>query len=180
MFGDLRYKQSYELQPPLPNEPSSSPIEDSWIYTFCIKCRGKDNSPSWEPPMWQKFCPFPLCPTFRQFARLWCIIIIGKHNTETKELQSTIADFVYFVFLNVVGVIAWFILYSIVGDSAYPGGAVFDLIALIVAAHIGGFLVSLTSLPRLIGMLATGILVQVYYELRFKLIQIKIHRFKFN
>lgn len=62
----------------------------------------------------------------------------------------------------VLGVIAWFILYSIVGKKAYPGGEVFDLIALIVAAHIGGFLVSLTSLPRLIGMLATGIFVQVH------------------
>lgn len=41
---------------------------------------------------------------------------------------------------NFPGVIAWFILFSIVGDSAYPGGPVFDLIALIVAAHIGGFL----------------------------------------
>lgn len=70
---------------------------------------------------------------------------------------------IHLVFLNVSGVIAWFILYSIVGSSAYPGGPVFDLIALIVAAHIGGFLISLTSLPRLIGMLATGILVQVYF-----------------
>lgn len=75
MLNDFRYKQPYEM--PIPNEPPSTPIEDSWIYTFCIKCRGKDATPSWEPPMWQKFCPFPLCPTFRQFSRLWCIIIIG-------------------------------------------------------------------------------------------------------
>lgn len=56
---------------------SGARIEQSWIYTFCIKCRGEDNTPSWEPNFWQKCCPFPLCPTFRQFARLWSIIIIG-------------------------------------------------------------------------------------------------------
>lgn len=54
-------------------------IEQSWIYAFCMKCRGEDNTPSWEPNFWQKCCPFPLCPSFRQFARLWSIIIIGKY-----------------------------------------------------------------------------------------------------
>ncbi|XP_031632102.1 sodium/hydrogen exchanger 9B2 [Contarinia nasturtii] len=109
-------------------------IEQSWIYTFCVKCRGEDNSPSWEPPMWQKFCPFPLCPTFRQFARLWSIIIIGM--------------------------IAWMTLYVIVGETAGPGGQLFQLVVLVVASNFGGFLMSLTTLPRLIGMLATGILCQ--------------------
>lgn len=52
-------------------------------------------------------------------------------------------------------------LYTILGKKAAPGGQLFDLIALIVAAHFGGFLMSLTSLPRLIGMLATGIILQV-------------------
>lgn len=68
-------------------------------------------------------------------------------------------DFVLFFYFS--GLIAWYILLAIVGDAAKPGGPLFDLIALIVAAHIGGFIVSLTSLPRLIGMLAMGILVQV-------------------
>lgn len=80
MLGDFRYKQPYELPPPM--EPVPIPIQDSWIYTFCIKCRGKDTEPAWEPPMWQKVCPFPLCPSFRQFARLWCITIIGKEERE--------------------------------------------------------------------------------------------------
>lgn len=96
-FSDHRYKHPYELQPPLPIEPSSSPIEDSWIYTFCIKCRGKDTTPSWEPPMWQKVCPFPLCPTFRQFARLWCIIIIGKRKRAAKPAKNHF----HLTFLNV-------------------------------------------------------------------------------
>lgn len=70
-FSEIKRKQP-ELQP-----NSSTVIEESWIYTFCIKCRGEDSSPSWEPPMWSKICPFPLCPTFRQFARSLCIITIG-------------------------------------------------------------------------------------------------------
>lgn len=88
--------------------------------------------------MWQKFCPFPLCPSFRQFARLWSIIIIG--------------------------IIAWIALYVIVGKTAAPGGPLFGLVVLVVAANFGGFLVSLTTLPRLIGMLLTGIIFQVYFS----------------
>lgn len=59
------------------------------------------------------------------------------------------------------GIIAWLVLYVIVGRSAAPGGHLFGLVVLIVASNFGGFLMSLTSLPRLIGMLITGILLQV-------------------
>lgn len=41
----------------------------------------EDNSPSWEPSFWQKCCPYPLCPSFRQFARLISLIIIGEYRT---------------------------------------------------------------------------------------------------
>lgn len=64
------------------------------------------------------------------------------------------------------GIIAWLVLYVIVGSSAAPGGHLFGLVALVVAANFGGFLMSLTSLPRLIGMLATGILLQVFFSER--------------
>lgn len=57
--------------------------------------------------------------------------------------------------------IAWLLLYVIVGSSAAPGGHLFGLVVLVVASNFGGFLMSLTSLPRLIGMLITGILLQV-------------------
>lgn len=60
-----------------------------------------------------------------------------------------------------LGIIAWLVLYVIVGRSAAPGGHLFGLVVLIVASNFGGFLMSLTSLPRLIGMLITGILLQV-------------------
>lgn len=71
------------------------------------------------------------------------------------------------------------ILFTLIGKQAAPGGDVFDLIVLIVAANFGGFLMSLTSLPRLIGMLATGILLQVCFTLNgvlcFTLLDISIN-----
>jgi solute carrier family 9B (sodium/hydrogen exchanger), member 1/2 len=51
-------------------------------------------------------------------------------------------------------------VYAILGDSAAPGGQLFSLVTLTVAANFGGWLVGLTTLPRLIGMLFTGILMQ--------------------
>lgn len=47
------------------------------------------------------------------------------------------------------------------GDTAAPGGQLFGLVVLTVAANFGGWLVSLTRLPGLIGMLGVGILFQV-------------------
>lgn len=51
--------------------------------------------------------------------------------------------------------------FVIIGDQAAPGGQLFSLVTLTVAANFGGWLISLTTLPRLIGMLFTGILMQV-------------------
>ncbi len=48
-----------------------------------------------------------------------------------------------------------------IGDIAAPGGQLFRLVVLSVVANFGGWLVSLTTLPRLVGMLAVGILFQV-------------------
>lgn len=116
----------------------TSNIEESWLYTFCFKCRGEENTPSWEPPHWQKLCPYPLCPSFRQFARILVLILIG--------------------------VLLWITAYVIIGDSAAPGGQLFGLVVLAVAANFGGYIISLTTLPRLIGMLLVGILFQVSWK----------------
>jgi Kef-type K+ transport system membrane component KefB len=51
-------------------------------------------------------------------------------------------------------------IYAIIGKSAAPGGELFSLITLTIAANFGGWLFGLTTLPRLIGMLLTGILMQ--------------------
>ncbi|XP_067620835.1 sodium/hydrogen exchanger 9B1 isoform X2 [Eurosta solidaginis] len=111
-----------------------SNLEESWIYTFCMKCRNDDNRPSWEPPHWPKICPYPLCPSYRQFSRL-CVLIF-------------------------IGVLIWFTAFIIIGKSAAPGGQLFNLVVLAVAANFGGWLISLTTLPRLIGMLLVGIIFQ--------------------
>ncbi|XP_066583918.1 uncharacterized protein [Prorops nasuta] len=106
----------------------------SWLYLFCIRCHGSDDSPSWEPPGWKRACPQPFCPTYRKFARLVCLFLLGF--------------------------LVWGVVYSIIGKDAAPGGSLFSLAALFIAAHFGGWLFSLTTLPALIGMLLTGIILQ--------------------
>lgn len=63
--------------------------------------------------------------------------------------------------MQLLGVLLWVPTYVMVGESAAPGGQLFSLVTLTVAANFGGWLISLTTLPRLIGMLFTGILMQV-------------------
>lgn len=53
-------------------------LEQSWIYALCMRCRVEYNTPSWEPPHWQLVCPFPLCPSYRQFANILSIFMIGE------------------------------------------------------------------------------------------------------
>lgn len=64
----------------------------------------------------------------------------------------------HFCFLS--GVLIWATTYAIIGKTAAPGGQLFSLVTLTVAANFGGWLMGLTTLPRLIGMLLTGILMQ--------------------
>ncbi|KAJ6649754.1 Sodium/hydrogen exchanger 9B2 [Pseudolycoriella hygida] len=127
--GDARTRNyiNQQLKQPQPKEN----LEQSWIYALCMRCRVEYNTPSWEPPYWQKVCPYPLCPSYRQFANILAIILI-----------------------------VWITAFVIIGDSAAPGGQLFGLVVLTVAANFGGWLMSLTTLPRLIGMLLVGILFQ--------------------
>lgn len=47
------------------------------------------------------------------------------------------------------------------GDTAAPGGQLFMLAVLTIAAHFGGWLmVKITTLPALIGMLIVGIIMK--------------------
>ncbi|XP_033209689.1 sodium/hydrogen exchanger 9B2 isoform X2 [Belonocnema kinseyi] len=109
-------------------------VSRSWLYLFCARCHGRDDNPSWEPPGWRRACPQPFCPTYRKFARILCLFLLG--------------------------LLLWGIVYSIVGEDAAPGHPLFSLAALCIAAHFGGWLISLTTLPALIGMLITGMLLQ--------------------
>ncbi|KAL0105705.1 hypothetical protein PUN28_015873 [Cardiocondyla obscurior] len=106
----------------------------SWLYLFCARCHGRDDTPSWEPPGWRRACPQPFCPTYRKFARVLCLCLLG--------------------------LLLWGIVYTMIGNDAAPGGQLFSLAALCIAAHFGGWLISLTTLPALIGMLITGLILQ--------------------
>ncbi|KAK2587218.1 hypothetical protein KPH14_002958 [Odynerus spinipes] len=112
----------------------SEELERSWLYLFCARCHGRDDTPSWEPQGWRKACPQPFCPSYRKFARVLCLFLLG--------------------------LLLWGVVYSVIGEDAAPGGPLFGLAALSIAAHFGGWLFSLTTLPALIGMLITGLILQ--------------------
>ncbi|KAJ4436481.1 hypothetical protein ANN_16512 [Periplaneta americana] len=114
--------------------PESQRVEKSWLFLFCKRCREDEGSQAWEPPLWQRLCPYPFCPSYRQFARILALFLIG--------------------------VLCWGIVYAVLGETAAPGGQLFGLAILCIAAHFGGWLMSLTTLPALIGMLMVGILFQ--------------------
>jgi hypothetical protein len=59
-----------------------------------------------------------------------------------------------------IGLLCWGVVYALLGQTASPGGPLFSLAVLCIAAHFGGWLMSLTTLPPLIGMLLTGLLLQ--------------------
>ncbi|KAL0849107.1 hypothetical protein ABMA28_013464 [Loxostege sticticalis] len=111
----------------------SEHVERSWWYACCAKCHQEDAGiPSWEPRNWQKICPYPLCPSYRQFAQTLSVFIIG--------------------------ILVWLIVWIVMGDTVAPGGQLFTLAVLTIAAHFGGWLMlKVTTLPALIGMLIVGI-----------------------
>lgn len=136
--GDPRIKK-HSTTESLYSKTKFSDIADeddrSWWYTFCFKCRTKDTNPSWEPPMWSKVCPYPFCPTYRQFSRI--------------------------ITVTLVGAVCWCLLFAIVGNSAAPpDGQLFQIALLAIFAHFGGWLINLTTLPALVGMLVVGIVMQ--------------------
>ncbi|XP_047544389.1 sodium/hydrogen exchanger 9B2-like isoform X2 [Vanessa atalanta] len=114
----------------------SEHIERSWWYACCQKCHTEESGiPSWEPPHWQKICPYPLCPSYRRFAQNVSILLIG--------------------------IMVWVLVWIILGDTAAPGGQLFMLAVLTIAAHFGGWLImKVTTLPPLIGMLIVGIIMK--------------------
>lgn len=125
------YPRSYNVRVP---DAICEISSRSWLYLFCARCHGRDDTPSWEPPGWRRACPQPFCPTYRKFARVLCLFLLG--------------------------LLLWGVVYSVIGDDAAPGGQLFGLAALSIAAHFGGWLISLTTLPALIGMLITGLVLQ--------------------
>ncbi|XP_049887743.1 sodium/hydrogen exchanger 9B2-like isoform X2 [Pectinophora gossypiella] len=114
----------------------SEHIERSWWYACCAKCHQEESGiPSWEPPNWQKVCPYPLCPSYRQFAQTVAVFLIG--------------------------IMVWVTVWIVMGDTAAPGGQLFMLVVLTLASYFGGWLMmKITTLPALIGMLVVGIILK--------------------
>ncbi|XP_011299040.1 sodium/hydrogen exchanger 9B1 isoform X2 [Fopius arisanus] len=144
--GQSRKKSAMSLSSSIRDKIEySDELKSSWLYLFCARCHGPDDTPSWEPPGWRRACPRPFCPTYRKFSRILCLFLLG--------------------------IMAWGITYSIVGEDAAPGGPLFSLACLAIVAHFAGWIFSLTTLPALIGMLLTGIIMQnvglVYIEGRY-------------
>lgn len=109
-------------------------VRNSWWYDLCTKCRKKETGGGWEPSFWSFLCPYPFCPTYRHVARVIALFFIG--------------------------LLAWGIIYSVVGDDAAPGGQLFDIAVLCILAHFGGWAFRMLNLPALVGMLMVGIIYQ--------------------
>ncbi|XP_062524176.1 sodium/hydrogen exchanger 9B2 isoform X2 [Bombyx mori] len=114
----------------------SEHIERSWWYACCAKCHQEDSGiPSWEPPHWQRVCPYPLCPSYRTFAQTLSVLLIG--------------------------IMVWITIWIVMGETAAPGGQLFTLAVLTIAAYFGGWvMMKVTTLPALIGMLFVGLLLK--------------------
>ncbi|XP_025196297.1 sodium/hydrogen exchanger 9B1 isoform X1 [Melanaphis sacchari] len=114
------------------NNESSSSIEFSWWYIFCLKCRQKEVGPGWEPGCWSKTCPHPYCPSFRHVARILALLV-------------TVSLF-------------WGVVLVVMGSDAKPGGQLFNIAVLVVFAYLGGWVFRMLTLPALVGMLLVGII----------------------
>ncbi|XP_014282332.1 sodium/hydrogen exchanger 9B2 isoform X2 [Halyomorpha halys] len=106
-------------------------IKNSWWYLLCTKCRQKETGPGWEPTFWQSVCPYPFCPTYRHVARVFALLLLV--------------------------ILAWGVVYAILGKESAPGGQLFDIAILCICAHIGGWFFRMIALPPLVGMLLVGI-----------------------
>lgn len=61
----------------------------------------------------------------------------------------------------ILGLLVWMILWIVMGDTAAPGGQLFTLAVLTIAAYFGGWLMmKITTLPALIGMLIMGVVMK--------------------
>jgi len=90
-------------------------------------------------------------------------VIITNVISKCLELELTWANI--FSFLTILGMIllAWIILYFLLGDMMLPGGFLFDFFVLVIFAYVLGW--TLARIPRLhippvVGMLLAGIIMR--------------------
>ncbi|XP_049772785.1 sodium/hydrogen exchanger 9B2-like [Schistocerca cancellata] len=106
----------------------------SWWLSLLRRCHQPEAPPSWQPGFWPRLCPPPLCPSYRWVARLLALAIIL--------------------------LLCWAVAFTVIGRDAAPGGQLFQLAVLALAAHVGGWLATLVRLPALVGMLLVGVACQ--------------------
>jgi len=58
---------------------------------------------------------------------------------------------------GLISLLFWFTIYSVLGDTAAPGGNIFSIFVLFILCHLGGEIVATVKLPPLLGMLVVGI-----------------------
>ncbi|KAJ8982855.1 hypothetical protein NQ317_002262 [Molorchus minor] len=140
-YGDHKIKKISVAESELTSKGLDTVVEEddadrSWWYNFCLKCSTTDEGKRpWEPNWWQRLFPHPFWPSYRKFSRILCLILIG--------------------------ILTWIVVYTVVGETAAPpDGRLYQLIVLSICAHLGGWLMGLTTFPPLVGMLFTGILFQ--------------------
>lgn len=73
-FAEFRAKKHSTTNHERPHQH----VEKSWVFGCCMKCRTVDTAPAWEPPLWQKLCPYPFFPSYRQFANILALLLIGN------------------------------------------------------------------------------------------------------
>lgn len=85
------------------------------------------------------------------------MIVPGKWYVISLLLHKVI----YLISIMFAGVLVWVIIWIVMGPTAAPGGQLFTLAALTIAAYFGGWLmIKITTLPGLIGMLIVGIILK--------------------
>lgn len=90
-------------------------------------------------------------------------IIVTDVISTCLELRLTWADLFWFATTSGMALLAWTVLYFLLGDTMLPGGSIFGLFALIVLSYALGW--ALAYIPRLhippiFGMLLAGIILR--------------------
>nr|CAD7415280.1 unnamed protein product [Timema poppensis] len=92
-------------------------------------------------------------------ARLDCLTLVVSKVTSHPWCPC----WMYFsrvISLVVIGLLLWGILYSVGGNTASPGGQLFNLYVLYVTAILAGYVAHWCKLPPMVGMLLMGVLLR--------------------
>lgn len=90
-------------------------------------------------------------------------IIVTDTITTCFQLKLTWADLFWFATVSGMTLLAWVVLYFLLGDVVLPGGSIFGLLALIVSSYALGWTLAYIPhlhLPPIFGMLLAGIILR--------------------